>query len=485
MSAGTNARMGLGAGVRSHLSRALLLVAAAAAVLAGVSCGGGVVGSGGTGRSPGTVAGTVNGFGSVIVDGVTYDDRDAPRVEEVAPGQDMPVGVKLGQRVSVDYETAGVATLLRVDPTLIGTVASVAADRLTVFGQTVLFNTTGATGPQTQFGGGYAQAADVTAGDSVAVHGVLVKQAGAYVVQATRVDKLSALPPYVRVTGVLTAVGAARLSIGALEIDTSGAVIVPNGSTPRAGQTVSVWALASTLTMPAPGSWQLHAAQVRIRELKAKDSELDDVVSGAVSSLDPQAKTFMLGSLAVNYAAATLSGGTLADGDYVRVRGMADAGGTLQASSVDIRDAGVGNESELRGNISGYDAVTKVFTVRDVAVDASAATIESCPATGLANGLYVAVEGRLSSSGVVAGTVHCEDEPTGATVEREGTVSALDAANLMLTLTPEQGSAVQVQWTATTYFGSATPQTLLGKKIKVEGSLNGAVLVAKKIEADD
>jgi hypothetical protein len=36
------------------------------------SCeGGGVVGSGGTGRAAGITVGTVNGFGSVIVDGLS------------------------------------------------------------------------------------------------------------------------------------------------------------------------------------------------------------------------------------------------------------------------------------------------------------------------------------------------------------------------------------------------------------------------------
>lgn len=464
---------------------ALRLGAAAAAIAAIVSCGGGVVGSGGTGRSPGVVSGTVNGFGSVIVDGVSYDDRDAPRVSETVPGQDSPVDVKLGQRVSVDYESAGVAALVHVEPTLVGVVSGPAAGAFTVYGQQVSINTSGASGPVTQLGGGYTQAADVTAGDAVEVHGVLVKQAGVYVVQATRVDKLAALPAYVRVTGVVTALNGASIALGTLGIDTAGAAVLPADRTLAVGRTVSVWAQAASVTMPTGTSWQMHAAQIRIRELASRDSELDDYLSGAISNLDTQAKTFTLGSQPVAYGSATIAAGVvLTDGQYVRVRGMVDAGGTLVANSVELRDAAAGNESELRGNISGFDALALRFTVRDVLVDASGATVEGCPASGLADGLYVEVEGRLSSNGVVANSVHCEDEPSGATIEREGIASAVDTGASTFTLTTEHGTVVSVQWSAATFFSGVTAQTLAGKKLEVEGTLSGSVLLAKKIQLD-
>ena len=68
--------------------------------------------------------GTVNGFGSVIVDGVSFDNRNAPVVREIAPGQDVVAEVKLGDRVAVQYERAGVASQVRVEAALEGIVSS-------------------------------------------------------------------------------------------------------------------------------------------------------------------------------------------------------------------------------------------------------------------------------------------------------------------------------------------------------------------------
>jgi len=126
------------------------------------------------------------------------------------------------------------------------------------------------------------------------------------------------------------------------------------------------------------------------------------------------------------------------------------------------------------------------FSLRGVFVDASAATLGNCPAGGLANGLYVHVTGTLASNGVVATAIRCSSEPSGGTVGRAGRASAVDTTAKTLTLTTDQGATLTVQWTDTTFFGGgATPATLSGKKLEVEGSFVGAVLVATKVKLDD
>ncbi|MGK2899950.1 MAG: DUF5666 domain-containing protein [Burkholderiaceae bacterium] len=380
---------------RSIKFRALAPVwmVAALAVWSVASCGGGgVVGSGGTGRAAGVTVGTVNGFGSVIVDSAPYDVRNAPVVSENAPGLESPAEVKLGHRVAVGYDTVGVANVVRVDAALAGTVASVvSASRFTLLGQTVRVNATATAGPITQFGGGYTQGADVHAGDLVEVHGVLVTQAGSTLIQATRIDKLAAAPPYLRVTGLVISLGPgspATFALGGLSVDASRSTVLPAGTALANGQTVT------------------------------------------------------------------------------------------------IRDASANTESELRGNITGNDPLTGRFTVRGVMVDASHASLRSCPAGGLSDGLFVEVHGTLGSTGVVAQTVQCEDEPPDATIEREGMASAVDAAAMSFSLTPSQGAAITVKWTSATYFGGATPGALAGRIVHAEGTLAGAVLVASKIEIE-
>lgn len=470
----------------THWVRAWSGLTMALAFSAIASCGGGgVVGSGGTGGAVGTAVGTVDGFGSVIVDGASFDNRSAPALVEIAPGVDVNADVKLGQRVAVDYEAGAVARVVRVDAALAGTVANVLSPgRFSMLGQTVSVNTSAAAGPITQFGGGYSQPADVHAGDAIEVHGVLVHQTDSTSLQATRIDRLAAPPAYLRVTGIVTQTSAGStpsVMLGALTVDVSAANVLPAGTALAAGQTVTVLALPATLTGPAAGPWQLQAAQIRVRSLRG--GGLDDYVSGSVSHLDPQAKSLSLGGLLVNYAAATLTPATtaLVNGLYVQVRGKVGADGSMVAASVTIRDADTGSAAQLRGNVIGYVGATRAFSVRGVAVDASGAALQGCPATGLAEGLYVEVTGTLNGTGVVASTVHCEDEPSSAQVEREGVASAVDAAAGSFSLTLDQGTVVSVKWTNATYFGDLTPQMLAGSKVQVEGTLVGGVLMASKI----
>ena len=83
------------------------------------ACGGGV-GSGGTGAPVGVAQGTVNGFGSVIVDGTRFDNRSAPAYAELSPGDLTITEARLGQRVEIGYRQAGVADSLRIDAALSG-----------------------------------------------------------------------------------------------------------------------------------------------------------------------------------------------------------------------------------------------------------------------------------------------------------------------------------------------------------------------------
>ena len=464
------------------------LPAAILVALTVTSCGGGVVGSGGTGNASGQTSGTVNGFGSVIVDGISFDDRAAAVSAEVAPGVEAASDVKLGHRVVVDYQVSGVAAKVHVDAALAGPVgAVVAADQFTMLGQAVTVNAIGSAGPITQFGGGYTSAADVRASDAVEVHGLLVHRNASYVIQATRVDKLAAAPAYLRVTGLVAnlATGtAAGFTLGSLTVDAATAAVLPTGAVLANGQTVTLLALPASLTLPGTGGARLAAAQIRVREFGG--AGLDDYVSGSVSQLDPVAKSFVLGSLVVNYTSATVTplAPALANGLYVQVRGMVGTNGVLAATAVSIRDAGSDAEAELKGNILGYVAASKTFSVRGVAVDASRALITGCPATGLAEGLFVEIEGAVATTGVLATKVQCEDEPTGGTVEREGTAGTVDLVGKTFVLS-RQTTVVTVRWTDTTYFGRITPQTLTGRPVHVIGSLLNGVLVATKVTNDE
>jgi hypothetical protein len=407
---------------------------------------------------------------------------------EVGPGNDALTEVRLGHRVAIDYEAAGVASLVRIEAALAGPVGAVSGGgQFTMLGQTVTTNAGAATGPITQFGGGYARATDVQPGDSTEVHGLLVRQTSGYVIQATRIDKLPAAPAYLRVTGLAGAlVASSSVMLGTLKVDTSAANVLPVGTALASGQTMTVLASPASLVAAASGAAvSVKAAQVRVRLLGG--SELDDYVSGSVSQLDTTAKTFTIGSLVVRYAAAALlpAGTALASGQYVLVQGRVGADAALAATSVTIRNTASDEEGELKGNLSGFALATKRFTVRGVSVDASGARLSGCPSAGLADGLFVEVRGALVGTGVVAKTVQCEAESASSTVERKGTVSVVDTTAKTFTLVTKASSVVSVKWSDKTFFDNLSPAALAGKAVQVEGQLSGSVLMAAKVEPAD
>lgn len=447
-------------------------------------CGGGV-GSGGTGMSEGVAQGTVNGFGSVIVDGNRFDDSQVPTLEENEPGVLTQTESRLGERVELEYDAAGVARRVVVQSALVGAVEVVSAPAgFTVLGQPVAVNTDARHGPVTQFAGGYAGVASMQAGDAVEVHGFVVRVGAGFSIQATRVEKRQALPAHLKLTGLASDVGPADFRLGPVVVGTATANLLPQGRTLADGQLVSVLVAADSLQASAGAPPRWRAVQVRIRSLDAVGSEV--YVSGVISAFDPLGFGFDLDGTRVSYAGALVSpsGSTLLDGLYVQVRGVVSAEGAVRATGVKIRDGRSEAEAELKGTVDAYDAATKRFVVRGVSVDASRAVIEQCPGGTLADGLYVSVEGSLDATTVIAKSVHCEAESGDATVEREGVAESVDAAGQVFVLRLASGTPLNVRWTSSTYFSNVTVATLAGQSVEVEGRLVEGVLVAQKVSVE-
>ncbi len=463
---------------------ACLLVAAG--LLAVPGCGGGGaggVGTGGTGAASLT-NGTVNGFGSIIVDSQRYDDSQVATMVETAPGVLAQSQAQLGQTVELQYTPSGVATRLQALPALDGTVASVdLPGSFGLLGQTVRVNTDHAAGPITQFAGGYTGALSVGVGDAVEVHGLVLGPGSAGVIQATRVEHLAAVPAYLRITGPVQELSGSSLRIGTLQVDASQASVLPQGARLANGAVVTLLAAASSLS-GSPLAPRLAAAEVDVRQAGVPGTALG--LSGSVAQWDPAASRFALGGVQVSYAGGTVLpvGAPLSNGLYVRVSGVVQGDGSVQAATVTVVDQDGDAEAELSGNIVGYSAATQTFQVRGVNVDASQAALDHC-AKGLSEGQYVSVEGALDATGVLASTVKCEDEPDGGTVERSGAASAVDTTHANFTLTAEQGAPLAVHWTAVTYFSGVSPATLEGQQVEVQGILSNGVLQAQTVVKDD
>lgn len=468
---------------------------ALAATIALAACGGGeqIARTGGSGTGIASAGGTVTGFGSVIVDGETWDDRDARVEVEVNPATGFSAAEsRLGQRVEIEYATRGTAQRVLLQAEVIGRVSEISAGatppQFKVAGQTVRINTDADLGPITVFEG-VAGVAALQLNDVVEVHGSsrFDTQASRYVIVASRVEKRATLPAgLVRVSGVVEGHSAAqnRFRLGELSVAlTPGTVLVPANRALADGQRVVVWSddpLGGTPSAPT-----LTADYVRILERGSVSGSERSDIAGVISRFNAGTLSFEIGGIRVNARSAIIvpASQSLADGRYVVATGSFDGNGVLQATQVRIRSRG-GNdvEVELKGSITDFVSAAD-FRVRGVPVDASGASPRpGCPAT-LANGLYVEVEGRVSASTgrVQAERLRCIDNPAGRVLTVEGTASAVSTVTRSFTLTGATGPTRSVSWTPLTFFEGVTPETLAGASVQVDGYGVGPTLVATKV----
>lgn len=469
----------------------LLLALAAGALLAG--CGGDQIartGSGGTGIA--STGGTVTGFGSVVVDGERWDDRNA-RVETEQGGSVVPADPRLGQRVEIEYATRGRAERIVVAAELIGRVSEVSAGAtppaLRVAGQWVRVNLDPDAGPLTYLQGVTSLSA-LQPGDVVEVHGSARHDPApaAAVVIATRIERLPALPGgLVRVTGQVQALDAAarRFRLGDLTVTLdSGARVLPASRALANGQRVVVWsdeAVGGSAAAPT-----LTADAVRIVDRGGSDPARAEV-AGVVSRYSAASASFEVDGLPVNARGAVVvpASQSLADGRYVVVSGSVD-NGVLQARQVKIRSrTGADVEVEVAGTITDF-ASNASFRVRGVAVNAAGLTaLPGCGAGGLANGVFVEVEGRIAAADerIVATRLRCEANPVDRVQSFEGIAGSVNIGGRSFTLAGPGNSSRSVGWTATTRFDGVTPETLANRSVVVDGIVQAGAVTATRIRA--
>ena len=389
---------------------------ALATALAGLllACGGndpGGIGSGGTGAAPSISLGSIRGFGSVIVNGVRFDESRA--VIQDDDGEPFGIGrLRIGMvvevRGSADRSAAtGTATRIKVLADVFGPAQSVdaAANSLVAMGITVKPSA------ETVFEG-VNSLAELQAGDMLEISGFLDRATG--LLAATRIEK--ELPFVTGVTikskGVVGIVNpvSRTFTVSALTIDYSHAQLGNLGAgvtAPVAGSVVKV----TGSRLPVGNVWQADAVQ----GVQAADTTGVAIgyVEGQISEyVSPS--NFEIEGLKVNASAAIFANGTsvdLAGGVKVLAVGPLLAG-ILQASTVDIRqrDQRAGIEFEISGSITDFVSAAN-FKVRNTLIDASDPAVRYSHGTAatLANGRKVEIHGRIQGSVVKATEVSFDD----------------------------------------------------------------------------
>lgn len=356
-------------------------------------------------------SGTITGFGSIIVNGVRFDDSGAEVLDDDG-GRHGSSALQLGASVEIESgsvdRTNGKATAVRIryGSAVKGPVEAVdtAAGTVTVLGQTVSVSDT--TVFESTLSGGLAA---VSVGQILEVHGQYDSTAAVW--SATRIDLEDATSEY-RVRGAVAALDttAKTFRIGTASIYYGSAAAVPAALAD--GLSVRV----KLQTTAVSGQWVATSVKSGQRSVEDRaEAEVHGLITAWTS-----ATSFSVNDLPVDASTATFPDGQSAVvlGARVEVSG-AVVNGVLVATRVHVDDGSHGTSSdaaagryELHGTLSALDTTAKTFTLRGLTVDyASVTEWRKLTEASLVDGLSVEVKGVLSSDGtrVVARRIQLED----------------------------------------------------------------------------
>jgi hypothetical protein len=451
-------------------------VAVCLALLA--SCGGsginlsGGVGSGGTG----VAEGAISGFGSVIVDGVEYDDSQARVVTEKASGATELAEAKLGQRARLTLSSAGTASEIRVLPQLIGT-ASRSSDAngwFQILGQWVrIISANDADNTPTVLDG----LTSVNVGDELEIHGVWVSDAtrNHSVLLASRIEKLSTPANPVLLSGIV------RSTSGTLIVldDAAGTPLQTDGGARALTQQslVSAWVDRAALgASPLP--------VLRLMDTQLSLSTQQTLTLGAqIGARDLALGEVVVQGLRVKLP-ANFQNNLPALGTAVQMTIVSD-GATWQAQTLTPKQSNseLGGEVLLKGSLS-WNPSTTTLTLRGTPVAVAAGALgSSCNGLPANSAVYLEVKATRTApgGGLQARQVTCSLQiPSQSVIEAEGQLVNLQALQQTLVLQTAQGN-LALTWNANSLLPSKL-ETLLNRMVEVEYQRVGNVLQIRKIK---
>ncbi len=482
--------------IATRLARAGFLSLTTLALLS--ACGGGGSGSSSTGtgsiQTPvalsedGTV-GTISGFGSVIVNGVRYDDSSATVKDDFGStlsSSRLGLGMTVHLRGKSNDDGSGSASGINVFSELQGPISAlnVTAGSFSLFGIAVTVDA------KTVF----ADVAGLSAlsnGNIVEVYGLRSGNA----VTATRIERKTPASGevVVKLRGAITGLNtnASTFNLAGLVVSFAGAQVTPTNSSLTEGGFVAVSSTSS------PSGTTLTANRVVAlgsRSFSFDDSaksELEGVISGFTS-----VGQFSVAGISVNASNAVFVRGTvgsLANGGRVEIKGTF-SNNVLNARLVKFEDSQGSDDFELHGAVSNFTSLSN-FTLRGIKVDASGAGVlfERGVAANIANGRQLEVEGSLqaSASGSIlkATKVKFEDSSSSTSTssnsgsgefEFRGRVTSLTGNTLVV------GTRTVNFVTSTVFRRIAKAQLVAGVLLEIKGTLlaNGNV-DAERITLED
>ena len=428
--------------------------------------------------------GTVTGFGSIIVNGVTFDTSNATFAIDGMTGaqSDLAIGQVVVVRGELDEDpTTGTANSVTFDDAVEGSIEAidVAAGTITVLGQTIRIDA--ATSFDDDIDPATIDGLNVT--DFIEVSGFFLADG---TISATRIE-LRAMAGELELTGVVSNLSGTSFEINGFVIDFSAAMLEDfPGGMPENGQLVE----AKGDALGAAG--ELLATRV---EFKGGDFGEDGdraEVEGFITRFNSPTDFDGEGVPVTTNAQTVFEDGTSADlalNRKVEVEGDIDASGTIVAAEVEIEASGeIGIDSTVETTLGSQLTILGITVSVDESTrieDKSSADMEPFTVADINVGDYLEIRGYEDNGGVIATLLERRDFD-GEVAIRGFIDSVSDPDFTILGVTIQTiGSTVFEDLagdsiTAAEFFAQAN-----GALAEASGTLNGSMIVAEEVELDD
>jgi hypothetical protein len=465
-----------------------ILLAAAAAL---VACGGGS-GMSGTSTAPGTVpvmaTGTITGFGSIYLNGVHFKTTSATirKNGQVVAQSALKVGEIARIKGSKnDADATGNADSVDVDESVVGPIATITGNTLTVLGQTVKIDS------GTSFSSDVkpADIGGLNVKDFVAVSGLTAADGS---ITATRIDR-EASGGNLQVLGTVASVDTMHTTfmINALIVNYSTTANLTGftGGQPANGDLVEVQGTmfdGTTLTATRVDKQMSDEEQAGNHE----DMELEGLITAFTSATD-----FKVADEPVTTTTATVyRNGTAADlalNVKVEVEGSLNSSNVLVADVVSFhRNGGV----ELQSTVTAVDTTAGTLKVLGVEItvtpstrleDRSSTPVEMFGLSNISVGDTVDVRGfeNPAAKGTLVAT-RLEREPPSTEVEVGGAFAAdMSPQFKVFGITINASSATLRDAAGMTLTLDAFLMQAVGQNVEVSGQLSAMGTIVTASEA--
>ncbi len=372
-------------------------------------------------------AGPITGFGSIIVNGVTYDTATAAFTRDGTPSSqdDFKVGETVIIKGTIDNDnTNAVADTVELDEIIEGPVSSVNVfGSLTVLGQTV------ETSLDTSIDDSCPAALDNPSVAAIEVFGSFISDG---VIAATRIACKTALEvDEYEVNGVVSNnnAGSFTFTINGLQVNYAGAVVDDNF--PGGTQAISNGDPVEVKGSPANFDDSGVTATLNASEVEYKGAVLDGnagdhfEIEGFISDFSsPTEFNVRVGSLVIPVTTTenTIYEGGSADdlGNIlkVEVEGELNNSDVLQATKVEIESS---TDIRLAGLVDAVSTANGTITILNITVntsntstqfeDKSSAGIEPFGISEINVGDYIEARGKLLQAGEITAVLVERDDP--------------------------------------------------------------------------